>query len=372
MKNKVLYLVFLAVLVLGGAVSPHRQAWGVQAQLKGAGATFPLPFYSSIFDIYRQQFNVRVEYAGVGSSDGVDKLLDRSVDFAGSDAFVRPPGGAGHAAVIQIPTCLGGVAVAYNLSGNPRFRLDSATLSDIFLGKIAVWNHPKIAAVNPGVGLPDSPIHVIHRTDGSGTTFIFSEYLSKVSQEWRQQVGFGNSLKWPVGQGAKTNAGVAGLLRQTPNSIGYLELIYALGNGMPIATLRNNSGRFVDPTTKSIGLAVTDSIPDDTNVSLTNTAATDGYPVSSFTWIAFFREQNYDGRSRQRAEELIRLLWWTIHDGQKHARRLHYVPLPQVAVRKAEKLLESVTYDGSPLLKSGREGHMDRPPGEKVPVAPRK
>ena len=331
------------------------------AQLRGAGATFPLPFYTAIFDVYRTQSGVEVAYEGVGSSGGVRKLLDRSVDFAASDAFVgRTWTKEVRSRVLQIPTCLGGVALAYNLAGNPALRLDPDVISDIFLGRITMWDDPRIATANPGVALPSAPIRVVHRQEGSGTTFIFSEYLTKVSPEWRERVGAGQSLRWPVGQGAKANAGVAGLLRQTPNAIGYVELIYALGNGMTTAAIRNRSGRYVLPTTTSIGLAVPETIPDDTDVSLTDTPAAGGYPISSFTWLAFFREQNYEGRSRQRADELVRLLWWMIHDGQKHALQLRYVPLPHVAVKKSERILESATFDGQPLLKGLREGAPER------------
>jgi phosphate transport system substrate-binding protein len=359
--GKLRYLLFPGAVLLLWTAAFASPVYGATAQLKGAGATFPLPFYTAMFDVYRSQSGVEVVYEGVGSSGGVKKLLDRSVDFAGSDAFV---GSAltkeGRSRVLQIPTCLGGVAVAYNLTGNPALRLDPDVISDIFLGKISMWDDPRIAAANPGVSLPSAPIHIVHRQEGSGTTFIFSEYLTKVSPEWKRRVGTGQSLHWPVGQGAKANAGVAGLLRQTPNAIGYVELIYALGNGMTTAAVRNRSGRYVLPTTTSIGLSVPEAIPDDTGVSLTDTPAAGGYPISSFTWLVFFQEQNYEGRNRQRAEELLRLLWWTIHDGQKHALRLRYVPLPHIAVKKSEKILESATYDALPLLKGLREGAPER------------
>ncbi len=361
MTGKLRYLLFPCAVLLFWTAALASPVFAGPAQLRGAGATFPLPFYSAIFDVYRSQSGVEVAYEGIGSSGGLKKLFDRSVDFAGSDVF---PGRfwkkEGRSQMLQIPTCLGGVALAYNLTGNPALRLDPDVISDIFLGKIAVWDDPRIAAANPGVALPSAPIHVVHRQEGSGTTFIFSEYLTKVSPEWKRRVGAGPLLHWPVGQAAKANAGVAGLLRQTPNAIGYVELIYALGNGMTTVAVRNRSGRYVLPTTTSIGLSVPEAIPDDTDVSLTDTAAGGGYPISSFTWLAFFREQNYEGRSRQRAEELIRLLWWTIHDGQKHALRLRYVPLPHVAVKKSEKILESATYDALPLLKGLREGAPER------------
>ncbi|OPY70277.1 MAG: Phosphate-binding protein PstS precursor [Syntrophorhabdaceae bacterium PtaU1.Bin034] len=356
MINRLRPAILLAAILTGMAILPGSSAWG-QTHLKGSGATFPLPYYSAIFDTYRTRFGINIEYQGVGSGSGIKDLLNGTVDFAGTDAFVDPAEMRHDSSrIVHIPTCLGGVAIAYNVSGNPQLRFDQSVISDIFLGRISKWNHPRIAAINQHVKLPDSPINVIFRSDESGTTFIFSEYLSKVSSQWKERVGTGKSVKWPVGQGAKGNAGVAGLLRQIPNSIGYVELIYALGNGMTIAKMRNKSGCYVEPSMRSISLAVTENIPADTNVSLTNTSAPEGYPISGLTWIALYKEQNYGGRNKDRAEDLVRLLWWIIHEGQKHAAQLHYAPLPRIAVKRAEKILESITYNSQPILKGERKG----------------
>ncbi len=349
-------LISLAAILTGPAFLPGLSI-GNEINLKGSGATFPLPYYSAIFDIYRTRFGVNIEYRGVGSGSGIKDLLEGAVDFAGTDAFIsQTAGDETFPRIVQIPTCLGGVAIAYNVSGNPQIRLYQSVISDIFLGKITTWSDPRIASLNPNIKLPDAPMNVVHRSDESGTTFIFSNYLSKVNPQWKEKVGAGKSLQWPTGQGAKGNPGVVGLMRQIPNSIGYVELIYALGNGMTTAKIRNKSGRYVEPNTRSIGLAVPEQVPDDTNISLTDTPAPEGYPISGFTWIAVYREQNYGGRSRDRAEALARLLWWVTHEGQKHAAQLHYAPLPHIVVKQAEKIVESITYNSQPVMKGDRKG----------------
>ena len=354
--NKWLRAVISLAVILAGLSFLPASSIGDQTDLKGSGATFPLPYYSAIFDIYRNRFGVNIEYQGVGSGSGIKELLEGAVDFAGTDAFINQTAGEGaFPRIVQIPTCLGGVVIAYNVSGNPQIRLDQTVIPDIFLGRITMWSDPRIAAVNPSIKLPDAPINVVHRSDESGTTFIFSDYLSKVSPQWKEKVGPGKLLNWPTGQGAKGNPGVAGLMRQIPNSIGYVELIYALGNDMTIAKIRNKSGRYVAPDTRSIGLAVPEQVPDDTNVSLTDTPTSEGYPISGFTWIAVYKEQSYGGRSRARADALVRLLWWVTHEGQKHVARLHYAPLPRIAVKRAEKLVESITYNSQPILKGDRK-----------------
>jgi phosphate transport system substrate-binding protein len=194
-------------------------------------------------------------------------------------------------------------------------------------------------------------ITVVHRSDGSGTTFIFSDYLGKVSAEWKEKVGTGPSLNWPAGLGGKGNPGVAGLVKQTPGSIGYVELIYALQNKMPYGMVKNKKGKFVNATLASTSKAADTNLPDDMKVSLTDTDAPEGYPISGFTWILVYREQNYAEKSEGKAKELVNLLWWMTHEGQKNAEPLEYAPLSRKAVEKAEKLIKSVTYNGKPMMK---------------------
>ncbi len=319
--------------------------------LIGAGATFPYPLYDKWFSVYYKLTGVKVNYQAIGSGGGIRQLLSRIVDFGGTDAFMsdaelrKAP-----AKILHIPTCLGAVVITYNLPGNPTLRLTPDVIADIFLGKIKKWNDKRIVRLNPEVVLPSMNIVVVHRSEGSGTTFIFSDYLSKVSKEWAKKVGRGKVLNWPTGLGAKGNPGVAGLIRQIPGSIGYVELIYAQKNGMPFALIQNKAGNFIKPTLKSVSAAANIKLPADTRVSITNTDAPDGYPISSFTWIIFYKEQHYQGRSKKRALTLAKLLWWMIHEGQKYNEGLLYARLPKSAVKKAEAIIRSMTYDGKRLV----------------------
>ncbi|OPY74387.1 MAG: Phosphate-binding protein PstS precursor [Syntrophorhabdus sp. PtaU1.Bin058] len=322
-------------------------------ELLGAGATFPQPLYSKMFDAYNQQYKVKINYQGIGSGGGINQLTKKTVDFGGTDAFMteKELKAAGEE-VLHIPTCLGAVVVTYNLPGNPKLNFTSELIADIFLGKITKWTDPKIAAANPGIKLPDLPISVVHRADGSGTTYIFSEYLTKVSPEWKEKIGTGKSLNWPAGQiGQKGNPGVAGYVKQTPGAAGYVELLYALQNKMPYGNVKNKAGKIIEPTIKAVSASANVSIPDDTNVSLTDSAAANGYPICSFTWLIFYKEQNYGGRSLERAETLAKMLFWVVNDGQKYVEPLQYAPLSKEAVAKAVKIIRSMTYNGKPILK---------------------
>jgi phosphate transport system substrate-binding protein len=243
------------------------------------------------------------------------------------------------------------VVVTYKLAGDPALKFTPDVIADIFLGKIKKWNDARITGMNPGVNLPNTDITVVHRSDGSGTTAIFSSYLSKVSPEWKEKVGAGPSLNWPVGLGGKGNPGVAGLVQQTPGSFGYVELIYALQNRMPYGMIKNKKGNFINPTIDSTSLAANTALPDDMKVDLTDTDAAEGYPISGFTWILVYKEQNYAGKSEEKAKALVNLLWWMTHEGEKYAEPLHYAPLSKAAVAKAEKLIKSITYKGSPIMK---------------------
>ncbi len=327
-------------------------AHGQAAELLGAGATFPYPYYSKLFDTYKKETGVKINYQAIGSGGGIRQLIKKTVDFGGTDAFMKEKDlEKAHGTIYHIPTCLGAVVVTYNIPGNPMLRLSPDIIADMFLGKITTWDDKRIAQANPDVNLPDMNIVVVHRSDGSGTTFIFSDYLSKISSVWKEKVGAGKSLNWPVGLGAKGNPGVAGLIKQVPGSVGYVELIYALGNKMPYADVKNKSGNYVKPSIESVSLAANVDLPEDTRISITNTDAPQGYPLSGFTWLIFYKEQQYDSRTKQKAQTLLDMLWWVIHDGQKLAEPLHYAPLPAEAVKKAETILKSSTYGGSPILK---------------------
>jgi phosphate transport system substrate-binding protein len=321
-------------------------------ELLGAGATFPLPLYTKMFDTYNQKTGVKVNYQGVGSGAGITQLTNKTVDFGATDAFMTDDEmkKAG-ADILHIPVALGAVVLTYNLPGSPKLKLSSNVIADIFLGKITQWNDSKIAADNPGASLPDMNITVVHRSDGSGTTFIFTDYLSKISPEWKSGPGTGKSLNWPTGLGAKGNPGVAGLIKQLPGSFGYVELIYAMQNNMPVASVKNKSGVYVEPTIKSTSAAANVSMPADTRASITDTTAKNGYPISGFTWIIIYKDQKYGNKDKEKADATLKLLWWMTHEGQSLAEPLQYAPLPKDAVAKAETILKSAVYGNAKILK---------------------
>ena len=347
MKKGLKFLMFFSILL--GLCS---LGFAKEIELIGAGATFPYPLYSKMFDVYNKEYGVKINYQAIGSGGGIRQLTNKIVDFGGSDAIMTEKDlkEAG-APVLHIPTCAGAVVVTYNLSGDPQLKFTPDVIADIFLGKIKKWNDRRITAINSGIKLPDTDIIVVHRSDGSGTTSIFSSYLSKISPEWKEKVGAGPSLNWPVGLGGKGNPGVAGLVKQTPGSFGYMELIYALQNKMPYGTIKNKKGNFVKPTIASTSLAANTALPDDMKVDLTDTDAAEGYSISGFTWILVYKEQNYSDRKEEKAKALVNLLWWMTHEGQKYAEPLHYAPLSKAAVGKAEKLIKSITYNEKPILK---------------------
>jgi phosphate transport system substrate-binding protein len=343
--------IVLAALVLCAAGSVL--GFGQAVELVGAGATFPAPFYSKVFDEYNKQFNVKVNYQAIGSGGGQTQLKNKTVDFGASDVVVSDENSKTFpASFVSIPMVEGAVVITYNLPGSPTLKLTSDIIADVFLGKIKRWNDARITALNPDAKLPNTAMTVVHRSDGSGTTAVFSDYLAKVSDDWKSKVGVGQSLNWPAGVGGKGNPGVAGLVKQLPGAVGYVELIYALQNNMPYATLKNKSGNWIVPSLASTSAASLVQIPDDvTKANLTDSAAADGYPISTFTWVLVYKEQNYDNRSRDKVEGMMKLLWWMVHDGQQYAEALSYAKLPKAVVDKAETILRSVNYGGMPVLK---------------------
>jgi len=331
-----------------------------RVQLNGAGATFPYPLYAKYFSVYYKLTGVRVNYQSIGSGGGVRQLFAQTIHFGASDAPLSDEKMAAFekkfkTPVVHVPTALGAVAVIYNLPGvKEPLKISGPLLAEIYLGKVRMWNDPKIHAENPDLRLPPLPITVVHRSDGSGTTYIFTEYLSKVSPAWRERVGFGKSVAWPTGLGGKGNEGVAGLVRQTPGSIGYAELVYALQNKIPYAAVKNRAGKYVLPSLESVKAAAEiENFPKDTRVSLTDTPAPEGYPISSLTWILVHQDlgKNRAYKNRAQAEAMAKLLWWIIHDGQEYNEPLHYARLPEVAVKITEENLRALRYNGEPLLR---------------------
>ena len=255
------------------------------------------------------------------------------------------------APVIHIPTCLGAVCVAYNIAGVNNLNLDPATLGGIYSGSITKWDDPKIKAINKGTKLPSTPILVAHRSDGSGTTFIFTNYLCAVSPEFKGKVGAaGKTVNWPVGIGGKGNEGVAEQVKASQGSIGYIELVYAKNNGISAANMKNSSGKFVAASLETTSASAKDNIPADTRCDLINSSNASAYPITSFTWLLLYKEQNYNGRTREQAKAMVDMMWWMIHDGQSTNEPLFYGKLPAKAIKAAEANLKSVTFGGKPLL----------------------
>ena len=321
-------------------------------QLIGAGSSFDYPLFTKMFSDYNTSTGVQVNYQSVGSGAGISQLTNKTVDFGATDAPMSgKQDSALSAPAIHIPVTAGAVVLSYNLPEvKAALQLTPAVIAEMFLGTITKWNDPKIAAINKGVALPATAILIAHRSDGSGTTNIFTTYLAKVSEEWNTKVGKGSAVNWPAGIGGKGNEGVAGLIKQTPGAVGYIELAYAIQNTMPYASVQNKAGKFIVPSTASITAAARIAIPADSKVSLTNTDAADGYPISGFSWVVLYKEQNYNSRSKARSVNLLKLLSWMIHDGQKFSTSLNYAPLSPAAVKVGETLLKSVTFDGKPIL----------------------
>ncbi len=319
--------------------------------LLGAGSTFVYPLFSKIFAEYGKTHDVKVNYQSIGSGGGILQLTNKTVDFGGSDA----PLNADQAKkigvpVLHIPMASGAVVVTYNVPGLTSLKLTGKDLADIYLGKITTWNSPEIAASNKGTKLPDLPIVVIHRSDGSGTSYIWTDYLSKVNEEWAKKVGKAGMVNWPAGLGGKGNEGVANLVKQTPGAIGYNELAYAVQNKMAYASIQNKAGKFIIPTLATTTASSNVELPANAEVSLTNTDNPQGYPITSFTWALIYKEQKYGDRSAAKAKMLLQLMWYNIHEGQKNCEPLNYAPLSKSALKVAEKILKSATYDGKPIL----------------------
>jgi len=335
----------VALVATCGALSASAQ----DNTLLGAGSTFVYPLFSKMFSQYTAS---KVNYQSIGSGGGILQLTNKTVDFGDSDAPLNDDQTKKMSApVLHIPMTSGAVVVTYNIPGvNKALNLTGKDLADIYLGKITKWNSIEIKTMNKNVNLPDLPIVVMHRSDGSGTSFIFTDYLTKVNSGWASKVGKGSAVNWPAGLGGKGSEGVSGLVKQTPGAIGYVELAYAIQNHMPFANIQNKSGKFITPTIEATTLASNVEIPADSKVSITNTDNPKGYPMASFTWALIYKEQNYDNRSKERASQLVKLLWWNIHQGQADCAPLNYAPLSKSAVKVAEKILKSATYNGKAIL----------------------
>ena len=324
------------LLALGFSASASAQM-----AINGAGATFPYPIYSKWFDAYAKvDPSVRFNYQSIGSGGGQKQILAQTVDFGASDGpmsddnLAKAPG-----KILHIPTVAGAVVVTYNLPGNPALKLDGDTIAGIYLGQIKKWNDPKLTALNPGVKLPDQDIVVVHRSDGSGTTFIFTDYLSKVSPEWKSKAGNNTSVNWPTGIGGKGNEGVSGQVKQTPGALGYVELIYAIQNKMPYADVKNSAGEFMKPTIESVTAALaTADIPDDFRFSMTNAPGKDAYPICGATWLLVYQQP----KDPAKGKKLVEFLKWALTNGEVMAKTLDYAPLPENVQQRVLKRIDDI------------------------------
>jgi phosphate transport system substrate-binding protein len=319
--------------------------------LNGAGATFPFPLYSKWFDVYQAK-GIRINYQSIGSGGGIKQLQAGTVDFGASDAPLSDdeiktmPG-----AVVHIPTAAGSVAIVYNVPGVRKgLRLSADLVAGMFLGQITRWNDKRITALNTKVKLPNLPITIAHRSDGSGTTYIFTDYLAVISPTWKTKVGAGKSVNWPVGLGGKGNEGVAGIVSKMPGSVGYVELAYALHTNLTYASLKNKSGAFVEPSTASTTAAAAGVVPamkKDVRVSIVNADGKTAYPIAGFTYILLYKNQ----ADMTKGKTLVDFLWWAIHDGQSHTEKLVYASLPAEVVKINEAALKTIISGGKVILK---------------------
>ncbi|MCL4466706.1 MAG: phosphate ABC transporter substrate-binding protein PstS [Chloroflexi bacterium] len=342
-------------VVPGGASPAGPSPAGAPAagagSLTGAGATFPYPLYSKWFDVYEKKTGVKINYQSIGSGGGIQQITQRTVDFGASDAPMTDEQlKAAPAQILHIPTVIGAVVIIYNLPGVAAgLKLTPEVLSGIYLGEITKWSDSKIAADNPGIKLPDTSIVVVQRSDGSGTTNIFTDYLSNVSATWKDRVGKGTSVKWPVGLGAKGNEGVSGQVKQMAGAIGYVELAYAVQNKLTYAVLKNKAGKFVEPTLDSTTAAAAGAVattPEDLRVSIVNAAGDPSYPIAGYTYLLVYKDQTDQAKGKALAD----FLWWAIHEGQSYAKDLLYAPLPQEIVAKVEAKIKTIDFQGKPLI----------------------
>ena len=350
-KSAAAVLLAVALAACGGGDRPGATAdggaprAGTGANLTGAGATFPNPIYTKWFDAYARSSGVRINYQSIGSGGGIRQFTEGTVDFGATDGPMTDEQiAAANGNVLHVPTVLGAVVVTYNLPAvaAKALRFDGPTIAEIFQGRITKWNDTRIAALNPGVTLPDQDIIVVHRSDGSGTSFIFTDYLSKVSADWKQKVGSATSVEWPIGLGGKGNEGVTQQVKQSEGAIGYVELIYAVSNQLPYAHVKNSAGQFVEPTLESVSAAAASAelgADTDFRVSITNPGGAEAYPISSFTWLLIPRESSDTARTRQIREFLS---WMLQPEAQRMAADLHYAPLPVPVIELVQKRMGEV------------------------------
>ena len=341
MRSLIIALLLLVASLVAG------EAAFAQMKLNGAGATFPYVIYSKWFDVYSKKSGVEFNYQSIGSGGGIKQVTEGTVDFGASDAFLTDAQMSAikdkqQSDVVHIPTVMGAVVITYNLpAAGKDLRLSPDVLAGIYLGQITNWNDAKIAAINPGKSLPDQAIIVAHRSDGSGTTNIFTDYLMKVSKLWAVNIGKGTSVNWPVGLGGKGNEGVAGIVKQSEGAIGYVELAYAVQNNLSYALLQNKSGNFVQASFDAVSAAAAsfaDNMPSDFRLMITDAGGKDAYPICGFTWLLIYK----DMKDKSKAQEIEKFLKWAMTDGQSYAKDLYYAPLPEAVAKLCLKKIDTI------------------------------
>ena len=357
--SKILIGISAAILLATSTIMTGA-VYAQQVTINGAGATFPFP----LIDTWRVEYqkvkpDVNINYQSIGSGGGIKQFTAKTVDFGATDAPLSQNESQNAPGAIHIPETIGSVVAAYNIPSIPEkgLKLTGEILADIFLGKITKWNDPKIQSLNTDKTLPGDDIIVAHRSDGSGTTFVWTDYLSSVSPTWKEQIGKGKSVEWPVGIGAPGNEGVANAVKGSPNTIGYIELSYALTTGTPFAFVQNKEGNFIEPSLNSTAAAVQSgvaSLPKGdgvwTNVSLVNAAGADSYPIASLSYLLLYKEMSTDPNLDQaKAKALVDFISWAITDGQKIGEPLGYVPLPDGVVKINQDTLKTLTFNGQPI-----------------------
>lgn len=339
--KKIFYIVIGMVAILSSLVP-------AQLKLNGAGATFPYVIYSKWFDLYHQKTGIEFNYQSIGSGGGIKQVIEGTVDFGATDAFMNnnqigEVKSKQKSDILHIPTVMGAVVVTYNLPGVGKgLKLTPDVLAEIYMGSIKKWNDSRITSLNKDKKLPNKDIFVAHRSDGSGTTNIFTGYLTKVSGNWKSKVGQGTSVNWPAGVGAKGNEGVAGIVKQTEGAIGYVELAYAEKNKLPYASIKNKAGSFVLPSFESVTAAASGyvkNIPNDLRVELLNADGKNSYPISGFTWLLVYKNM----KDKNKAKAMVEFLKWSMKDGQKYAKDLYYAPLPKEVIKLNEKKISEIS-----------------------------
>ena len=340
------------ILTVAAAVAVSGAVLAGKLLINGAGATFPFPLYSKWFSQYNKLHpDIQINYQSIGSGGGIKQITERTVDFGASDAPLSDEQLQKASGVQHIPTVMGAVVIVWNLPGVQQLRIAPETLANIYLGKVTKWNDAALKKDNPTAKLPDTAITVAHRSDGSGTTNIFTDYLSKVSPDWKSGPGKGTSVNWPAGLGGKGNEGVTGLVKQTEGAVGYVELAYANQNKLPTAELKSHDGQWVKASLESVSAAAAKAaIPEDYRVSITDQPGDGAYPTAAFTYLLVYRDQ----QDAAKGSALLNFIWWAVHDGQKEAAALDYAPLPKPVVEKVEQTLKRMTVNGKPVLASSK------------------